>query len=335
MVKRIALFIYCLLFPALVSAQPTEGSPATRWVEFDGSPDLRARTVIISNDTAQLSDDGVSIIYAPLNGYSGGAAGVTSVTEGVASPLIITPTTGAVVVEIVSADDTTAGYITAANHLKITTTSNDTSDLKVKATIISSDSAVQDIKIGIISSDVGVIKTFNVIISSDVGILKNAGYLTTASIDTSAEIAAIVGDETGTGVVVYSDSPTFTTKVTVPNTAFISGQKFSKSFVITNPTAAGDGSIWRCPVAATITAVHLLCKGNVVVGHLTEQDANGLNDAGVDGATDITGVVDTNVDDDGALSNGSIDAGDYIGWRTTSIVGTPSMAVITFEGYIN
>lgn len=107
--------------------------------------------------------------------------------------------------------------------------------------------------------------------------------------------------------------------------------KHSKSFVITNPTASADGSIWRTPVAITITAVHLLCIGNVVVGHLTEQDANGLNDAGVDGATDITGVAAENVNDDGALSNPSIDANDYLGWRTTSVTGTPTKAIITFE----
>jgi hypothetical protein len=72
-----------------------------------------------------------------------------------------------------------------------------------------------------------------------------------------------------------------------------------------------------------------------VTGHLTEQDANGLNDAGVDGATDLTGVTNTNVDDDASLSNPGIDAGDYIGWRTTSITGTNTKTIITFEGYYN
>jgi len=123
--------------------------------------------------------------------------------------------------------------------------------------------------------------------------------------------------------------------IQLTTSAFISGQRFSKSFVITNATASADGSVWRCPANATITAVHLLCKGGTVTGHLTEQDANGLNDAGVDGATDITGVTNTNVNDDGSLSNPSIDAGDYIGWRTTSITGTNTYTIITFEGYYN
>jgi hypothetical protein len=106
---------------------------------------------------------------------------------------------------------------------------------------------------------------------------------------------------------------------------------YSKSFVITNPTATADGSIWKTPAAITITGVHLLCKGNVVVGHLTEQDANGLNDAGVDGASDITGVVDTNVNDDTSLSNATIDSLDYIGWRTTSVTGTPTSCIVSFD----
>ncbi len=124
-------------------------------------------------------------------------------------------------------------------------------------------------------------------------------------------------------------------ETTVGAGTVVHGAVFSKSFVITNPTASADSSLWRVPAAVTITAVHLLCRGNVVVGHLTEQDANGGSDAGVDGATDISGTVDTNVDDDGTLSNPSIDSGDYIGWRTTSVTGTPTKAIVTFDGYWN
>jgi len=68
-----------------------------------------------------------------------------------------------------------------------------------------------------------------------------------------------------------------------------------------------------------------------VVGQLWEYDANGLNGATVD-SSDITGVVDTNVNDDGTLSNAGITAGNYLGWKTTSVVGTPTYAIVTFEG---
>lgn len=117
----------------------------------------------------------------------------------------------------------------------------------------------------------------------------------------------------------------------VPEAGDFGALTFSKSFIITNPTASSDSSIWKVPYGITISAVHLLCRGNVVVGHLTEQDANGGADAGVDGATDITGIVDTNVNDDGSLSNPSIDANDYVGWRTTSVTGTPTKAIVMFD----
>ena len=105
----------------------------------------------------------------------------------------------------------------------------------------------------------------------------------------------------------------------------------SKSFIITSPTSAADGAVWRTPQALTITAVHLLCVGGTnIIGHLDEMDADGGGAAGVDGATDITST-GTNANDDGSLSNASIDANDYIGWHTTSVSGSVTKAIITFE----
>jgi hypothetical protein len=53
-----------------------------------------------------------------------------------------------------------------------------------------------------------------------------------------------------------------------------------------------------------------------VVGQAWQFDANGINGATID-SSDITGVVDTNVDDDGSLSAASITANNYVGWHTT------------------
>jgi hypothetical protein len=44
----------------------------------------------------------------------------------------------------------------------------------------------------------------------------SSGGLTATDIDTSAELLAIVGDETGTGALVFGTSPTFTTQITTP-----------------------------------------------------------------------------------------------------------------------
>jgi hypothetical protein len=109
---------------------------------------------------------------------------------------------------------------------------------------------------------------------------------------------------------------------------------YSRSFVISNPTSSSDLPIWRVPANITITAIHLLCHGAAIVGQLWEYDANGLNGATVD-SSDITGVVDTNVNDDGTLSNPSIDAGDYLGWKTTSATVGATYAIVTFDYTIN
>lgn len=106
----------------------------------------------------------------------------------------------------------------------------------------------------------------------------------------------------------------------------------SKSFVIWAPEDTHDMPLWRVPYAITIRAVHVCCVGGTsVVGHLTECDANGGSAAGVDGATDITGTNGSNVDDDGALSNPSIDASDYLGWRTTTVNGEATSVTVTFD----
>ncbi len=105
---------------------------------------------------------------------------------------------------------------------------------------------------------------------------------------------------------------------------------YSKSFVITGVTASSDAAVWRTPWAITIRAIHgVQVGGTNVIGQLTECDANGLNPVVVDSA-DIT-ILTTNVNDDGTLSNPTIDAGDYVGWATTSVSGTITRATITFD----
>lgn len=142
---------------------------------------------------------------------------------------------------------------------------------------------------------------------------------TNPTTDAAGEIAVDTSSTPGSGIRFYGDQA-----YTVPGT-------FSKSFVIINPTTSSDYALWRTPYAITIKAVHGVCKdGTNVVGHLTECDANGANAAGVDGATDMT-VTTSNTNDDGSLSNPSIDANDYVGWRTTSVSGTVTAVTITFE----
>jgi hypothetical protein len=42
-----------------------------------------------------------------------------------------------------------------------------------------------------------------------------------------------------------------------------------------------------------------------------------------------------NANDDGALTNPSVDANDYINWHTTSISGTPTSVTVTMDYTVN
>ena len=104
-------------------------------------------------------------------------------------------------------------------------------------------------------------------------------------------------------------------------------QTFSKSFPITNPTASADAIyLWGADANLTITGVHLYCEGAGIVGHLT------IESSGVDGATDITGVVNTVVSDDTSLSNPNAIKGQKIGWRTTSATSGVTRVFVTYDG---
>ena len=138
------------------------------------------------------------------------------------------------------------------------------------------------------------------------------------TVDAAGEIAIVTSAAPGSGIRFYGDA------------AYKIAGTYSKSFVITSPTASADAAIWRVPYNITIKAIHgVQVGGTNVVGTLTECDSNGLNPVVVDSA-DMT-ITTSNVNDDGSLSNATIDAGDYLGWATTSVSGTITRVTITFE----
>jgi len=116
---------------------------------------------------------------------------------------------------------------------------------------------------------------------------------------------------------------------TINPASYITGDKQSKTFVITNPTAGKTYAVWRSQVATTITAIHAVQVGGTnLVGMLTECDADGLNPVAVN-SSDMT-VLATNVDVT-SLSNPTVDVGDYVGWSTTSISGPVTKLIVTFD----
>lgn len=102
----------------------------------------------------------------------------------------------------------------------------------------------------------------------------------------------------------------------------------SKSFVIETPTSADDMPMWRSDIAITLTKVSYLCIGGTNwVGQVQECDANGGSGADVHSG-DVTASAGT-VNSSTSFSNASIDAGDWVGIKTTSVSGTPTRIHVT------
>ncbi len=113
-------------------------------------------------------------------------------------------------------------------------------------------------------------------------------------------------------------------------TIMTKAQKFTQCTTIKDPVATSDHQSWRAPAAITITNMHCLATGGTsLTGQFQECDANGANCADVD--SDMTCTAGSNVNDDGTLSNGSIDSGDYILWKTTSVSGTQTELIACFD----
>ena len=143
-----------------------------------------------------------------------------------------------------------------------------------------------------------------------------------------------VGEITGVDTLLVYDqddaTPAKLNEITYTN--FIAGLEIdlltdnTKSFVINAATADDDFLLWRTNVAITITDIYgVLLTGTNVVGGLDECDANGANPVAVDADITFDGDLDQ---DDSDLTNGEIDAGDWIYWHTTS-VNLPGYLTVT------
>lgn len=104
----------------------------------------------------------------------------------------------------------------------------------------------------------------------------DVSYLVSTSIDTSAELAAILGDETGSGNVVFSASPTFTGTPVLPSSFTIGANTFARSgafaLTLTN-TAATNVTL---PTSGTLygTAAGSISSANLL-GSLSDETGTG------------------------------------------------------------
>jgi hypothetical protein len=106
----------------------------------------------------------------------------------------------------------------------------------------------------------------------------------------------------------------------------------TKSITIESP-ASGDDFLWfRAPYNLTVRQVNCIVdpagSGESVVVTINENDGNGDSPAGIDGATTIT-CANTNTQDDAALSNASIDAGDWVSIDPGTVTGTVTQLSVT------
>ena len=93
---------------------------------------------------------------------------------------------------------------------------------------------------------------------------------------------------------------------------------------------ADDFPFWQTPHAIVITNVYARCIGGTnVVGHLQEYDGAAANPVEIDG--DVTWLASAETSDDGTINDPIIDAGDWIGWKTTSVSGSVTHFCLTFE----
>ena len=129
----------------------------------------------------------------------------------------------------------------------------------------------------------------------------------------------------GTDYVSPSSSETLTNKtLDTAGTGNVFTHYLQKDYTITNPVAADSSFLFKAQFAMTITDIHCISEGSTpsITLQILECGSDGTSCAGVDGATTITCDSD-GAEDDGSLSNGSIDAGDWV----SVVYGAPSGTV--------
>lgn len=112
-----------------------------------------------------------------------------------------------------------------------------------------------------------------------------------------------------------------------------SGSEVIFELCIENPSTSHVDIKKKIPANATITGVYGHCVGGTnVVGRLYEVDADAddSDKAGID-SSDWT--ITTSQFTDESLTNGAVDAGDWLQWDTTSVSGSVTMFCVTAWGY--
>ena len=178
------------------------------------------------------------------------------------------------------------------------------------------------------------------------------GGLSSGDIDTSAELAAIVTDETGSGALVFANSPAFTTpNLGTPSAATLTnatGLPLSSGVTGTLPVANGgtgattltDGGILFGSGTGAITASAVLANGELLIGDGTGDPtvatlSGGTNVSVSNGAGSITLNVDDAflVNDADDTTTGTITAAGFT-TTGTSTAATSSVSALAIGGSV-
>lgn len=141
-------------------------------------------------------------------------------------------------------------------------------------------------------------------LTSWAGVTRASGFDTFVSTPSSANLASLVTDETGSGALVFGTSPTFTTDITVPqinatSTTLLINGNLSPS--TTNTRSLGSGSnIWSAITVNNILTAALRPISNTI----TLQNA---------GATLSYGTFELRTGTSGAVTNFTFDIGTHTG----------------------
>lgn len=104
--------------------------------------------------------------------------------------------------------------------------------------------------------------------------------------------------------------------------------KYQENFVVKSPADSDDFLLFKARQAITVTDIHVIAQGGTSISvDIQECDSAGANCSTVDAA--ITADTD-GAEDDGTLSNPSIDAGDWV----KVVLGAPSGTVNFVSGSI-
>lgn len=88
---------------------------------------------------------------------------------------------------------------------------------------------------------------------------------------TSAQLAGVISDETGTGVLTFATAPTFTTSITDPLIIGGTGTASTLTYRTTSGAGATDAHIWQIGNNGATEAMRIIASGNVGIGTTTPQ----------------------------------------------------------------